>query len=118
MRKIIFFGSILVLSLMLFPQEIKEEATVINIEVPVRVLKSETFVDNLTIDDFEVFENGVPQKIEAVYFVKKRAVERSQERKRFAPRTARNFFLFFEISEYQPQIGNAIDYFVHKVLAP
>ncbi len=118
MRKIIFIGIILGLNLMLFPQEIKEEATVINIEVPVRVFKGEMFVDNLTIDDFEVFENGVSQKIEAVYFVKKRSVERSQERKRFAPKTARNFFLFFEISEYQPQIGDAIDYFVHQVLAP
>ena len=118
MRKILFIGIIFGLSLMLFPQEIKEEATVINIEVPVRVFNSGTFVDNLTIDDFEVFENGVVQKIEAVYFVKKRSVERSQERKRFAPKTARNFFLFFEISEYQPQISKAIDYFVHKVLAP
>jgi hypothetical protein len=118
MRRMIFFGLILGLSLMLFPQEIKEQATVVNIEVPVRVFDGETFVDNLTIDDFEVFENGVPQKIEAVYFVKKRAVERSQERKRFAPKTGRNFFLFFEISEYQPQIGKAVDYFVHSVLAP
>jgi hypothetical protein len=118
MRKVVFLGSILALSLALFPQEIKEEATVINIEVPVRVFNGKTFVDNLTIDDFEVLEDGVLQKIEAVYFVKKRSVERSQERKRFAPKTARNFFLFFEISEYQPQIGDAIDYFVHRVLAP
>ncbi len=118
MRKILFIGIILGFSLVLFPQEIKEEATVINIEVPVRVFNGNTFVDNLTIDDFEVFENGIEQKIEAVYFVKKRSVERSQERKRFAPNTGRNYFLFFEISEYHPQIGEAIDYFVHQVLAP
>lgn len=118
MRKVVFLGSVLALSLTLFSQEIKEEATVINIEVPVRVFDGKTFVDNLTIDDFEVLEDGVLQKIEAVYFVKKRSVERSQERKRFVPKTARNFFLFFEISEYQPQIRDAIDYFVHQVLAP
>lgn len=118
MKKIILPAVLLGLGLMIFPQEIKEEATVINIEVPVRVFNGKTFVGNLTIDDFEIFENGVAQNVEAVYFVKKRSVERSQERKRFVPKTARNFFLFFELSEYLPQIGDAIDYFVHEVLAP
>jgi len=103
----------------LFSQErIQEQATVINIEVPVRVFHEGAFVDNLTIDDFEVLENGVPQKIEAVYFVKKRSVERSEERKRFNPQTTRNFFLFFEISDYTPQLGDAVRYFVEHVLAP
>ena len=110
--------SIIFISLALFSQQIKEEATVINIEVPVRVFNGKTFVDNLTIDDFEVFENGKPQSIEAVYFVKKRSVERSQEKKRFAPKTARNYFLFFELTEYRPKIGDAIEYFVHNVLTP
>jgi hypothetical protein len=118
MKKVLIFSSIIFMSLVLFSQQIKEEATVINIEVPVRVFSGNSFIDNLTIDDFEVFENGKPQNIEAVYFVKKRSVERSQERKRFAPKTARNFFLFFELSEYRPKIGDAIEYFVHNVLAP
>ena len=118
MKKITVIFSVLFLSLVLFSQQIREEATVINIEVPVRVFSGKTFVDNLTIDDFEVLENGVPQNIEAVYFVKKRSVERSQEKKRFSPKTARNFFLFFELSTYDPKIGDAIEYFVHHVLAP
>ena len=118
MKKVILFSSIIFISLALFSQQIKEKATVINIEVPVRVFSGNTFIDNLTIDDFEVFENGKPQNIEAVYFVKKRSVERSQERKRFAPKTARTFFLFFELSEYQPKIGDAIEYFIHNVLTP
>jgi hypothetical protein len=118
MKKVMLFSSIIFISLALFSQQIKEEATVINIEVPVRVFSGKTFIDNLTIDDFEVFENGKRQSIEAVYFVKKRSVERSQEKKRFAPKTARNFFLFFELSQYQPKIGDAIEYFVHNVLSP
>lgn len=118
MKKGLLIASVFLMSLVLFSQQIKEEATVINIEVPVRVFSGKTFVDNLTIDDFEVLENGIHQNIEAVYFVKKRSVERSQEIKRFAPKTARNFFLFFELSEYNPKIADAIKYFVHNVLTP
>jgi len=118
MKKVVLFSAIIFMGLVLFSQEIKEQATVINIEVPVRVFSGKTFVDNLTIDDFEIFENGVPQKIEAVYFVKKRSIDRSQERKRFAPQTARSFFLFFELSDYDPKIADAIRYFAHDVLTP
>ncbi|UCE40341.1 MAG: VWA domain-containing protein [Candidatus Aminicenantes bacterium] len=118
MKKVLLFSSIIFISLALFSQQIKEEATVINIEVPVRVFSGKNFIDNLTIDDFEVLENGIPQNIEAVYFVKKRSVERKQERKRFAPKTARNFFLFFELTEYIPKIEEAITHFVHNVLTP
>jgi hypothetical protein len=118
MKKLLLFASIIFVSLVLSSQQIKEETSVINIEVPVRVFSGKMFIDNLTIDDFEVLENGVPQNIEAVYFVKKRAVERSQEKKRFSPKTARSFFLFFELSKYNPKIGDAIEYFVHNVLAP
>lgn len=118
MKKVLLFSSIFLMGLVLFSQQIKEEATVINIEVPVRVFSGNTFIDNLTIDDFEVLENGIPQNIEAVYFVKKRSVERSQEKKRFSPKTARSYFLFFELSKHDPRIGDAIEYFVHNVLAP
>ncbi|MFQ5721062.1 MAG: hypothetical protein ACE5GI_01045 [Candidatus Aminicenantales bacterium] len=120
MKKIIFMltAFFLILNFPLRSQQISEEAFVINIEVPVRVYKSGQFVDNLTIDDFEVLENGVPQKIEAVYLIKKRAIERRQEKKRFSPHISRNYFLFFEISDYTPKIGDAVDYFIHKVVIP
>lgn len=118
MRKI----SLLLLALVflgnLFPQQIQEESTVINIEVPVRVFTGDDFVDSLTIDDFEVYEDGVLQKIEAVYLVKKRSIERSEEKKRFAPDTARNFYLFFEISKYTPKLGDAVKYFINNVIYP
>jgi VWFA-related protein len=97
---------------------VAEQAVVINIEVPVRVFQNGDFVENLTIDDFEILEEGIPQRIEAVYLIKKRTVERSEEKKRFAPSTDRTFFLFFEISEYNPKIGDAIDYFHENVLVP
>ncbi len=116
-RPILFFCAFL-LSLAAFPLQITEESIVINIEVPVRIFQGGNFVENLTIGDFEIFEEGIAQKIEAVYLIKKKTVERSEEKRRFSPATSRTFFLLFEISEYTPKIGEAIDYFHEHVLMP
>jgi hypothetical protein len=75
-------------------------------------------VKELTIDDFELTENGIPQRIEAVYLIKKKSIERSDEKKKFSPETSRNFFLFFEAAEYIPKIGKAIEYFMENVIYP
>lgn len=119
MKKLISVAFLVILSTAALPQQsFIEQSLVINIEVPVRVFQGSTFVDGLTIKDFELFEEGVPQKIDAVYLVKKRSIERSDERKRFRPETQRNFFLFFEISEYTPKMGEALDYFMKNVVLP
>jgi VWFA-related protein len=107
-----FFG------LSVFPLPVTEEDLVINIEVPVRVFCQGDFVENLTIKDFEIFEEDKAQKVEAVYLVKKRSVERGDEEKRFTPTTSRNFFLSFDISEYSAEMGRAIDYFHMNILFP
>ena len=102
----------------LFAQQVAEESMVINIEVPVRVFQGDAFVDTLTSKDFEVLEDGVPQTLEAVYLVNKRSIERSEEKRRFAPDTERNFYLFFEVSDYSARLGEAVEYFVQNVLFP
>jgi len=102
------------MSIAVFSQQITQESLVINIEVPVRVYKGNTFVDNLTIDDFEILDEGIPQKIEAVYLIKKKSIERKEEKRKFSPEISRNFFLFFEISEYTSKLGDAISYFIHN----
>jgi hypothetical protein len=99
-------------------QTIQYETKAINIEVPVRVFKGAAFVDSLTIDDFEVMDNGRPQKIEAAYLVKRTNIERREENRKFAPRTARHFFLFFELGEFDPKLLEALDYFVTGVIVP
>jgi len=116
---------ILSLSLLLHTQQETHDVTVINIEVPVRVFKGSQFVDNLTIKDFEVYEDGKLQKVEAVYLVKKTNIEREdtemkkeEARKKFAPQVSRNFVLLFQITEYLPKIGEAIDYFFKNVIMP
>jgi VWFA-related protein len=100
------------------PQDIQHEAAAINIEIPVRVFQGDAFVDNLVWDDFELYEDGKRQKVEAFYLVKKRIIERQGETKAFAPRTARHFFLFFELGDYDAKIAQALDYFVKTVLLP
>lgn len=118
MKNIIPFITILVLP-PLAAQEIQHEAVAINIEVPVRVYKGNTFIDSLTINDFEVYEDGTPQKVEAVYLVRKDVIQRKEEpNKRFKPQTKRTFYLFFELSEYEPKLNKAIDGFVMDVLLP
>ena len=114
--------AILVLGLTLFAQEIQEEAVAINIEVPVRVFKGKTFIDNLTIDDFEIYEDGVLQKTEAVYLINKMDIVREdselnkeEARKIYAPKVSRNFVFLFEMHEYLPTVGKAIELFFNDV---
>ncbi len=124
MKKQTILLAILVLGLTLFAQEIQEQAVAINIEVPTRVYKGKTFIDNLTIDDFEIFEDGILQKIEAVYLINKLDIvredtelSREEAREKFAPKVSRNFVFLFEVHEYLPKIGTAIEYFFNEVYA-
>ena len=119
MRKGILIIGILFLILFSSGQEIQEQATAINIEVPVRVYKGNKFIDNLTINDFEVFEDGKPQKIEAVYLIQERQVKREESEKPFFPETKkRNFVLIFEMMRYSKNVGEGVDYFVKNVIMP
>jgi len=107
MKKVLII-TVLALGLTLFAQEVTHESLVINIEVPVRVFEGRKFVENLTMNDFEVFEDGVLQRLEAVYLIKGRTIERSEEMKKFVPQTSRNFYLFFEINDYTPRISKSM----------
>ena len=121
LKKLLLLASLIFLALVIsvFPQEaFKEVSLVVNIEVPVRVYDESRFVENLTIKDFELWEEGIPQKIEAVYLIKKMAVERSEENRRFHPDTKRNYFLFFEVADYQPRIGEGLEFFINNIFSP
>ncbi len=83
-------------------------------------------MDNLTINDFEVYEDGILQSIEAVYLINKMNIQRKEEKQTlkkeekqtFKPETSRSFYLFFEVVEYSPKLNKAIDYFFQNVLLP
>jgi hypothetical protein len=102
-------------------EPLQYEVRVINVEVPVRVFRGDTFVDGLTLKDFEVYEDGVLQNLEAVYLVKNTSVQRKEEVKPFAPITpitTRYFYLFFVVYEYNPKIREAVSFFISNVLQP
>ena len=109
--------------LALFAQELAHYVGVINVELPVRVFKGTAFVDHLIIDDFEVYDDGKLQQIEAVYLVKKTDITREEGKKGgpplgVRPQVARQFVLFFEMSDYLSEIDPTIDYFFDRVLLP
>jgi VWFA-related protein len=104
------------LSLLLLPGQIVHDVNVINVEVPVRVFRDDQFIRDLTLDDFEILEDGVAQNIEALYLVKKAEVERKHEVRPFAPDLSRHFYLFFILYEYTPRVRDAVNLFIHKVI--
>lgn len=118
MKKILFASVILLSIGFLFALQEQHAVTVRNIEVPVRVFTNQQFVDSLTINDFEIYENGVPQKIEALYLANKNSIARQEELKSFSPQTARHYFLLFQIIEYNPKLEESIEYFFTNVLLP
>lgn len=118
MKKIILLLVFLSICPTLFAQIEQHEVTVINIAVPVRVFDGNRFVDNLKIEDFELFENGILQKIEALYFLDKSRVTRAEEFKTFTPPVSRHFFLLFQMTEYNPKLAEAFDYFFEEVILP
>jgi VWFA-related protein len=99
-------------------QSFVEQSLVLNVEVPARVFLSGRFVDTLALDDFEILEDGIPQRIEACYLVRKSTIERREEKRRYLPETGRHFYLFFEITEYDPRLDEALDYFFQNILVP
>jgi hypothetical protein len=101
---------------------IQEKAMAINVEVPVRVFKGDTFIDDLTLDDFELYEEGELQKIEAVYLIKKTNIEKAEIEKeggrRFSPKVSRNFVFIFSMYDYLPKINDVLDYFFGEIFLP
>ena len=83
MKKGILILSTLLMIFFISGQEIQEEAAAINIEVPVRVYDGNNFVEDLAIGDFEIYEDGMLQDIEAVYFINKTTIARQEEKKIF-----------------------------------
>jgi VWFA-related protein len=118
LKKIAFVGGVVFLGFGIFAQELQHQVSVVNVEIPVRVFKGDTFIDSLMISDFEVFEDGKLQQIEAVYLIKKTDIKREEGKKGQVPKVARQFVLFFEMSDYLSEIDKAVDYFFDEVILP
>jgi VWFA-related protein len=82
------------------------------------VFSGSAFIDNLTRDDFEVLEDGVPQEILAMYMINKADIIKREETRNFMPFTPRIFYLAFNMIDYNDNIGKAMDHFFKEVLQP
>ena len=118
MKKLVLLIILLTLAVMLFSQVDQRQVTVINVGVTVRVLEKNQLVRDLTIDDFELYEDGVLQKIEAMYLVKKSSVEREEAARKYYPSLNRHFYLLFQITDHNPKLEEAIDYFINNIIQP
>jgi len=119
---IIIFLLIPTLSNYNFPQE-EYAARVVSIEVPVRVYKRGHFVKDLSIHDFLLYEDGVQQRIDAVYLIKKKTIQREEKhdeavKTRESEIESRNFVFVFEIRYYLPKLDEVMDYFFNKMMLP
>lgn len=115
MKKIYIFLLLLFIPLFISAQE-QHEVSVIEIEVPVRVTNGSIFVDNLTMDDFELYENGQMQKIKSLYLIKNTNLQRNESPTWTSPNTERQFFLLFQMQDYIPRLNEVIDFLFNEVL--
>ena len=104
-------------TLLVFPQE-KHEVTVTNIAVPLTVFEGNQFVSRLSLEDLELTEEGVPQKVLALYLINPTGVEKKGSEQDFNLSLRRNYFLLFQITEYNPKLAEAIDFLFQQAIRP
>jgi VWFA-related protein len=117
MRSIPAIGLILLLGFPVLAQE-QYEVTVVDIEVPVRVLDNGRFVEDLNPQDFEIYENGVLQDVKSMYLIRNTDLARQEGADWSTPNTARRFFMLFQFLDYNPQLADAIDFFFQSIMQP
>ncbi len=100
-----------------FHQE-QHEVVVTNVQVPLRVFEGERFVPDLNMADFEVFEDGKPQDITALYLTRNGQIERMDATRDYMPMVDRQFYFVFQVMEYNPKMTEAIEYFFDHVYQP
>ncbi len=86
--------------------------------VAVRVHDQGRFVDGLSMADFSVSEGGAAREVTALYRVDKNVLVGQEGEARPAPSAARQFYLLFQMYDYDPKIAQALRYFFDEVLLP
>lgn len=118
MKKSMMIITFLLFTFSLFSYVDQGEISTSSVEVPVRVFDGSAFIDNLTIEDVELYEDGTLQKIEALYLIKDSKIERKNTIKEFNPVLSQDFFLLFQLTDWDPKLGEAIEYFFNNVFLP
>jgi hypothetical protein len=108
---ILLIGSSLLLISQEKPETIREQVNVVNLEVPIRVFAKGKPVENLTREDFKIFEANEEQTINGFY------IRRKKIKMPDGPSLpSRYFVLVFNINEYSKQLGEGLDYLFKNML--
>jgi VWFA-related protein len=102
----------------LFGQTEQHDVVVASIIVPLRVFDGDRFVEDLSIADLELYEDGKLQQIHSLYLTSQAQVERKEVAQDYRPTTARRFYFMFQITDFNPKITEALDYFFSQVYQP
>ncbi|MBD3414502.1 MAG: VWA domain-containing protein [Candidatus Aminicenantes bacterium] len=116
MKKLFLILCLLLISALIFTQAKIAMAQEKSIAVPVRVFEENEFVDNLNIQDFEIYQDGVKQQIKALYLAQKDRIVREEGSLEIDPDVSRTFYLLFQLTEYNPKIADSIEYFFSDVI--
>lgn len=123
-KKCFHFGLIIIamITAQLAGQEenkiIQETVRVVNVEIPVRVYYRGKPVDNLTKNDFKLFERGKRQEIHGFILKRKKIKiqELNMDAKQVVTRKSRFFVLVFRFTHYNDNIKKGLDYIFDTIL--
>lgn len=96
----------------------QHEVSVINVEVPVRVMHNNKLLDDLILEDFELYEDGKLQTIDALYLIKDYEIVRQTTNTETKIPTSRIFYMLFQLTKQNPRINEAIEHFFQTVFRP
>ena len=96
-------------------RKIMEKVTVTNIEVPVRVLYKGKPVDDLTKDDFQLYENKHRLSVNGFY-MKRKKISMIKEQSPGETGKKRTFVLVFNVTKYNQYYARALDHLFDNIL--
>ncbi|MFH1935431.1 MAG: VWA domain-containing protein [Pseudomonadota bacterium] len=118
MKRNFFLYVLLAFSSFAAAQDMQHDVIIRNIEVPVQVYDGNEFVTDLKLNDFELYENGISQKIIALYLVKQDKILKMDAETDLMPYTPRKYFFIFQMTEYNSKITEALDFFFSDIYRP
>ncbi|MCK4944130.1 MAG: hypothetical protein KAS65_11155, partial [Candidatus Aminicenantes bacterium] len=117
---------IFIILLLLFPvlnsqqdQPLKEKIDVVNVEVPVRVHYKGRPVDNLTRDDFKIFEGKKLQTINGFFIKRKKIGTLTTRTESGQDQTLAGcyFVLIFQTTDYNDDFKKGLDYLFNEIIS-
>lgn len=117
-KAVLFLGLVLVTASALPAGQEPGKADAVPVEVRVRVFDGGRFVDGLSLNDFEILENGVPQQVDAMFVVHGQKITAKEENRPVQPSLGRSYYLLFQAVDWDQRLAEAIDYLFSSVLLP